>query len=108
MQFLPRVYKVFKKKNIPNINSTLFTDNFIDILNNTGSIHSSKEMWVQKMQDFNTFMKTRNIRHHTIRHDYSFSSLKLTKSQLKKCIVHDMFMFASSNWDKYLLHFLNI
>lgn len=114
----PLFIKTTKRYNIPNINSTQFTELFSNILNNLPEKYHiyvseyNKTFWLETLMSFNIFMKNMKIIYKKVKlntnkyNENMYIQLHLSTQQYKKCSSHDMFIFASSQWDKYFIHFL--
>lgn len=102
-----------RKTNVPNINSSEFTDKFSVILDHTDLPEKNKtcvydkDYWKTLFCQFNTFMKSRIIKTRYSKHDKLYSTLKMSKHQQEKCKKYDFYCFGAKDWDDYLLYFLN-
>lgn len=113
----PLFIKTTKRYNVPNINSTQFTELFTNVLTHLPEKYQiyvsedNKSFWLEQLLSFNLFMKGLKIIHKKVNYNKkiernNYSQLYLSYQQFKKCSSNNMFLFASSDWDKYFLHFL--
>lgn len=103
-------YRVFLKNgdktNIPHTNFTDFADKMKYILTNCSFKSRNFEIWKLIHIQFNEFMGHLKIRKTVLKKDEKYSILKLTTNQQKKCETYNMFVFAATNWEEYLLYYL--
>jgi len=93
--------KASRKTNIPNTNSTEFSEKFNKILDTT--CNYDIEYWKLAFNKFNDFMKSRQIKTKTTKEDKMLSVLKLSPKQQDKCCKHDFYCFAANNWEDYFI-----
>jgi hypothetical protein len=103
-----------RKTNVPNTNSTEFSDKFSVILDSVNLPEKTKmslydeDYWKTTFCQFNDFMKSRIIKTTYSRYDKLYSTLRMSKHQQAKCIKYDFYCFGSRRWEDYLMYFLEL
>lgn len=103
-----------RKTNVPNTNSSEFSDKFSAILDNVNLPEKTKmslydeDYWKTVFCQFNDFMKSRIIKTTYSRLDKLYSTLRMSEHQKAKCKKHDFYCFGSRRWEDYLMYFLEL
>ena len=105
--------KVSKNSKVPNINSTDFNNKMLNVITNSNVQTREIDYWLKLIEDYNDHMskleitKNMNSKNKANKNKMEiFRMIRLTESQMKKCKKYNMYVFAASNWDDYLLDYI--
>ena len=103
--------KVSKNSNVPHTNSTDFNNKMFKVITSSNVETHEIEYWLSLINDFNKYMRelevaNNNKNKNNIIKMKDFRMIRLTESQTKKCVKYNFYVFAASNWDEYLLYFI--